>query len=299
MKKLFLVLVVLALAGWWFSRPEALGPGDVPAHQPDLANGERLFNAGGCASCHGRIVDGKPQRDVLAGGLEMESPIGLFRVPNITPDREQGIGAWSELDFLNAMQRGVSPDGRNYYPAFPYTSYTRMRRTDLLDLKAFLDRMPADPNVVGPNELAFPFNIRRALGAWKRLYLDSAPVIPVPPGDEQLERGRYLVEGPGHCGECHTPRNLAQALELDRWLGGAPNPDGEGQVPNITPGSSAFADWSADDIAYYLESGVDPDFDVVGGSMAAVQANMSRLDDADRAAIAAYLKALPAVVARD
>lgn len=295
MKKLLLALAILALAGWWLSRPLTLDSSEVPEHQADLANGELLFNAGGCASCHGRVVDGKPQRDVLAGGLEMHSPVGVFRAPNITPDPEAGIGNWSDLDFLNAMQRGVSPQGKHYYPAFPYTSYTRMSRTDLLDLKAYLDQMPADPNAAGPNELAFPFNIRRGIGIWKRLYLNGDWVIEVPGDDELLERGRYLVEGPGHCGECHTPRNFAQALDTSRWLAGAPNPDGEGQVPNITPGRQSFADWSADDIAYYLAAGVDPEFDVVGGSMVAVQENMSRLSGKDRDAIAAYLKALPAV----
>ncbi len=299
MKKLLLALVALALLGWWITSPQVLGPTDIPDHVADKANGERIFNAGGCASCHGRIVDGKPQRDVMAGGLEMHSPVGVFRVPNISPHPDQGIGGWSNLDFLNAMQRGVSPGGKHYYPAFPYTAYIRMNVTDLLDLKAFLDQMPADPNPVGPNELAFPFNIRRGIGLWKRLYLNGDWVTAVSGEDEQLVLGRYLVEGPGHCGECHTPRNFAQALQGTRWLAGAPNPDGEGKVPNITPGRSSFASWSADDIAYYLESGVDPEFDVVGGTMVAVQGNMSRLTSEDRDAIAAYLKALPAVSSSD
>lgn len=291
-KALFFVLLFL-LAGWWFSRPLGLSAGDIPDHTPDLANGERLFNAGGCASCHGQIVDGKPQREVMAGGLEMESPVGTFHVPNISPHPTRGIGAWSELDFLNAMQRGIAPDGRHYYPAFPYTSYARMSATDLLDLKGWLDQMPPSDHEAGAHELQFPYSISRAMGLWKRLYLDSEPVLAMQ--DPQLEKGRYLVEGPGHCGECHTPRNIAQAMDLERWMAGAPNPDGEGKVPNITPGRESFADWSADDIEYYLESGVDPEFDVVGGTMAAVQGNMARLDKSDRQAIAAYLKALPAI----
>lgn len=299
MKRWLFFLALLALAGWWLTRPVGFAPGDVSertaGHVPDLANGERLFNAGGCASCHGRIEDGKPQRDIMAGGLEMTSPVGTFRAPNISPHPEQGIGGWTALEFLDAMQRGVSPQGRHYYPAFPYASYARMEATDLLDLKAYLDGLPASDHVVGGHELSFPYSLRRGIGLWKRLYLDADPVIEVTSGDAVLERGRYLVEGPGHCGECHTPRNFAQAMDPGRWLGGAPNPEGEGRVPNITPGRASFGDWSADDIAYYLESGVDPDFDVVGGSMVAVQENMARLDAADREAIAAYLKALPPV----
>jgi len=294
-RKWLLVAGLLILAGWWLTRPVGLSPGDVPEHTPDLANGERLFHAGGCASCHGRVVDGELRKDIMAGGLELPSPVGLFRVPNITPHPEAGIGGWSALDFLNAMRRGIAPDGRHYYPAFPYTSYARMNRTDLLDLKAWLDQMPADTNRVDGHELAFPFNVSRALGLWKRFYLDDAPVVDLDRGDAQLDLGRYLVEGPGHCGECHTPRNFAQAMDSTRWLGGAPNPEGEGTVPNITPGRTSFADWSADDIAYYLSSGVDPEFDVVGGSMVSVQENLAKLDASDREAIAAYVKALPPV----
>ena len=292
MKKLLLVVVVLAAVVWWLTGPNGLPATAVPAHEPDLANGERLFHAGGCASCHGRLDEGKPQRDIMAGGLALSSPVGIFQVPNISSDPEQGIGGWSELDFLNAMQRGLAPDGSHYYPAFPSTSYVRMTVPDLLDLKAFLDTLPASPNVVPPSELDFPFNVRRSLGLWKRLFLDDSPVASLAAGDEQVERGRYLVEGPGHCGECHTPRNVAQALDRGRWLIGAPNPDGEGRVPGITPARPSFADWSADDIAYYLEAGVDPEFDVVGGSMVAVQENLSRLPAEDREAIAAYLKAI-------
>ncbi len=292
MKKLLIVAIVLAALAWWLTGPNGLAPSVVPEHAPDLANGERLFHAGGCASCHGGLQDGKPQRDVMAGGLVMESPIGAFHVPNISPDPEHGIGGWSDLDFLNAMQRGLAPDGSHYYPAFPYTSYARMSIPDLLDMKAYLDQLPPSTNVVAAHELGFPFSLRRGLGLWKRLFLDASPVVAVPADDEQLARGRYLVEGPGHCGECHTPRNAAQAMDRGRWLTGAPNPDGEGRVPGITPVRASFADWTADDIAYYLEAGVDPDFDVVGGTMAAVQENMSRLPAEDREAIAAYLKAL-------
>ncbi|MFC1776292.1 c-type cytochrome, partial [Pseudomonadota bacterium] len=141
--------------------------------------------------------------------------------------------------------------------------------------------------------LKFPFNIRSGLGLWKLVNLDPAFVTQVPADNGQLLRGRYLVEGPGHCGECHTPRNWTGGLDNMRWLAGAPNPDGEGLVPNITADKSGLSEWSQSDIDYYLESGFTPDFDTVGGSMVKVQENMARLPAEDRAAIAAYLKNLP------
>jgi mono/diheme cytochrome c family protein len=290
MRRALLLLAGLALlAAWWLSRPLPLAT--VPSHPADLVNGERLFLAGGCASCHA-TPDAEDPR-LLGGGLELPSPVGVFLVPNISPHPQRGIGAWSALDFLNAMQRGLAPDGRHLYPAFPYPSYARMQPQDVLDLWAYLLSLPPVDSEVAQHELRFPFMLRRGIGLWKRLHLDPAPVVALAGDDPQLERGRYLVEGAGHCGECHTPRDLTQGLRLDRWLAGAANPEGEGRVPDLSPHADGLGDWSAADIEYYLESGVDPDYDVVGGSMVAVQENMARLPAADRAAIAAYLKALP------
>ncbi len=292
------VVLVAMLCAWWITAPVTIGQQDLPAHEPDAVAGQRIFWAGGCASCHGSLVDGKrakgEDRMQLGGGLELETPFGVFPVPNISTHDEDGIGQWSALDFVNAMQRGVSPDGRHYYPAFPYTSYARMRIEDVLDLKAFLDTLPPVGGRVDGPELDFPWSVRRGIGAWKRRYLDSAVVLDIATGDVLVERGRDLVEGAGHCGECHTARDRFGGLELDRWLAGAPNPEGRGRVPDLTPGSKNVADWSANDIAYYLESGFTPDFDTVGGTMVAVQENMAMLPADDRAAIAAYLKALPA-----
>lgn len=279
-----LLLILASL--WWLSRPLPLDAAEIPAHTANLENGERLFYAGGCASCHGEEADGAALR--LGGGLALHSPYGTFYAPNISPDPEHGIGRWSDLDFANAMLRGVSPDATHYYPSFPYTSYTRMRIGDVLDLKAFLDSLPPVKRASAQHELNFPYSLRRLLGLWKRLYLDPSPVRSMADEDPQLRRGRYLAEGPGHCGECHTPRNRLGALDAAAWLSGAPSPDGEGRVPAIT--ADALADWSAGDLAYYLESGIDPEFDVVGGSMAKVQENLARLPAEDRAAIAAYLK---------
>jgi len=185
--------------------------------------------------------------------------------------------------------RGIGPDGSHLYPAFPYGSYARMSLQDVADLKGWIDTLPAVDTRSRPHALHFPFGWRRAIGLWKRLYLDPSWVRSIDPAQVQLRRGRYLVEGPGHCGECHTPRTALGGLRRGAWLSGAPAMDGEGRVPDITA-EGGLADWSAGDIAYYLESGIDPEFDVVGGSMVEVQENMARLSADDRASIAAYLK---------
>jgi mono/diheme cytochrome c family protein len=253
---------------------------------------------GGCASCHASPVDGKRARGddklLLGGGMELDTPFGLFRVPNISSHTGDGIGEWSMIEFVNAMQRGISPDGRHYYPSFPYTSYARMETRDIMDLRAFLDTLPA---VVGRPEdhgLSFPYSIRRGIGLWKRRYLKVDPVIENTSADVQIATGQSLVEGAGHCGECHTSRDRFGGLDTTRWLAGAPNLDGDGKVPDITPAGKNISAWSANDITYYLESGFTPDFDTVGGTMVAVQENMAKLTREDRAAIAAYLKSLPA-----
>ena len=295
MKRLAITLGLMALAGIILlvvTRPSGLPADALPTHTGDAVSGARMFHAGGCASCHSS-QDTESETPVLGGGLEMETPFGTFRVPNISPHPNHGIGDWTLLDFVNAMHMGTSPDGRHYYPAFPYASYVRMSFDDLADLKAYLDTLPESEDRNKHHELKFPWNIRAGIGLWKVLNLDSAPVVSVPPVNDILIRGRYLVEGPGHCGECHTARNWSGGLNKSRWLAGAPNPDGEGKIPNITPDEKGLADWSQGDIEYYLESGLTPDYDTVGGSMVDVQENMALLSEDDRTAIAAYLKAIP------
>jgi len=291
----FVALIVLA--AWWLTAPSTFSAQELPEYQPDAVAGERIFWAGGCASCHATPVDGKrasgEDKLLLGGGMELDSPYGIFRVPNISPQDENGIGRWSTLEFVNAMQRGVSPDGKHYYPSFPYGSYAKMAVEDVMDLKAYLDTLPAVASNAVEHDLAFPWSLRRGIGLWKRVYLDAEPVMPA--ADALIEQGRQLVEGAGHCGECHTPRGPFGGLIDSRWLGGAPNPEGSGQVPNITPAGKNVAGWSVGDIEYYLESGFTPDFDTVGGTMVAVQENMAKLTAQDRQAIAAYLKAIPAV----
>jgi len=298
MKRLLILLglvALLVLVSFSLTRPVSLTADVLPEHKVDIANGERLFHAGGCNSCHGSLDnEAGSEVPVLGGGLAMNTPFGTFHVPNISPHITRGIGSWSTLDFVNAMHQGVSPDGRHYYPSFPYASYTRMRFEDLMDLKSYLDTLPEAAHINEAHELKFPWNLREGIGMWKLLNLDSAPVVSVPDYNDQLIRGRYLVEGPGHCGECHTPRDWTGGLDYGRWLAGAPNPDGEGKVSNITPDEKGLADWSAGDIEYYLESGFTPDYDTAGSSMVEVQENLARLPKEDRAAIAAYLKVIPA-----
>jgi mono/diheme cytochrome c family protein len=295
------VLIVGTIAAWWVTRPGLVAAPVLPDHEPNAAAGEQVFWAGGCASCHATPVNGERAEGnfklVLGGGVELDTPYGIFRVPNISPHESDGIGAWSMLEFVSAMQRGVAPDGRPYYPSFPYTSYAKMAVEDVMDLKAYLDTLRAVPGRVADHSLSFPWSIRRGINGWQQRYLNSAPVSELESMTTEVARGRALVEGAGHCGECHTPRDWFGGLDTKRWLGGAPNPEGRGQIPDITRSGKNTAEWSASDIRYYLESGFTPDFDTVGGSMVVVQENLAMLPKSDLEAIAAYLKAIPA--ARD
>ncbi|MFN4172552.1 MAG: diacylglycerol kinase, partial [Pseudorhodobacter sp.] len=246
-------------------------------------------HAAGCASCHmapGALGEAKL---VLAGGMRFASDFGTFIAPNISPS-PQGIGGWMLRDFASAVQRGVAPDGAHYYPAFPWNAYNKASLQDVADLHAYMQTLPPDPTPSAAHEVGFPFNIRRSLGGWKLLFESSDWAIG---GDltEAETRGRYLVEALAHCGECHTPRNVLGGLDRSRWLAGAPNPDGKGRSPNITPGRLT---WSEAEIAAYLLSGFTPEFDSVGGHMVAVVDNMAKLPESDRLAIAAYLKKVPA-----
>ncbi|WP_018687320.1 cytochrome c [Ahrensia kielensis] len=299
MKRLLLALVANGLIGgavfWFLTAPQKLDESmfaAIDGHEPDLGNGETLFWAGGCASCHAAPKVSGDAKKVLSGGLVLTTEFGDFAVPNISPSREHGLGNWSFEDFSNAMKKGVSPEGRHYYPAFPYASYAHMTIEDLSDLFAFLKQLPVSEEADKPSDIAFPFNVRRGLGLWKKLYLNDKSVISDAAlgDDEQLLRGRYLVEGPGHCGECHTPRSLAGGMQRSNWLQGAPSPEGEGRIPGITNGPDNLESWSESDIAYMLETGFTPDFDSVGSSMADVAANYAFVPASDREAIAAYLK---------
>ncbi len=281
------------VAFWLLTQPARLTAADLPAHSADPMRGEYMFWAAGCASCHAAPGAKGDDKLRLAGGVALKSPFGTFYGPNISPDPEHGIGGWSDLDFVNAVMRGVAPDGSHYYPAFPYASYRRMAVEDVLDLKAFLDTLPAVATDAPGHALPLPFRLRHGLGLWKRLYFDTAPFVPDPKAGAQVNRGAYLVTGPGHCGECHTPRNALGGPLAEFAYTGAPDPEGGDPIPNITPSDDGIGGWSEADIAAALKTGILPEFENFGGSMIAVQENLAHLTDADRAAIAAYLKSLP------
>lgn len=257
--------------------------------EEQLKRGEYAFALGGCASCH---TDSKNKGAPLAGGLKMETPFGIFYTPNISSDKLRGIGSWSNQDFLNAMRRGISPTGEHYYPAFPYTSYSKMSEEELLDMKAYLDAQPPAKESSRAHQLSFPFNQRALLGFWKWMNFDGAEFTPDPDRSDSWNRGAYLVNGPSHCVECHTPRNLLGGLDVaSGMIGNEEGPDGEsvpGLDKTVNPG---FAKWQIADIVFSLETGMKLDGDFVGGAMGHVIDNTTSLmTEADRQAIAEYLQ---------
>ncbi|SDX84869.1 Cytochrome c, mono-and diheme variants [Albimonas donghaensis] len=298
LRRALLVAAGIAAAGLggglWLTAPRPIEAAAIPAGwSPDAearARGARLFALGSCASCHADPEASGEERLVLKGGRRFETGFGTFVAPNISQDVAAGIGAWGPAEFASAFLRGVGAEGEHLYPAFPWASYGRLELADALDLFAYLRTLPADPTPSRPHELGFPFSVRAGLGAWKLLYFDPDWVV-TEGLSASAERGRRLVEGIGHCGECHTPRNALGGPEPAKWMGGGPNPDGPGTIPDISP--SGLGGWSEADIAYFLESGFTPDYDSVGGSMTAVVEETAKLDPQDREDIAAYLKAIP------
>src|SRR5258708_7660443 len=292
------ILLGSALAGvfgfgvylWLTAAPVACAV-PAPATTQNLANGLTTFNAAGCASCH--AVPGQPDRFRLGGGLAIPSPFGTFYAPNISPDPVDGIGRWSEAEFVHAVTRGISPAGFHYFPAFPYTSYAHAKVEDIRDLFAYLRTLTPVPGKVRDHDLPFPFNIRRNVGIWKLLFMDDKPFVPDATHSSQWNRGAYLVNSLGHCAECHSPRNLLGGIIAAQRFAGGPDPEGEGFVPNVT--QKGTADWSEKDISYFLETGQTPDGDSAGGSMVRVIRNTSKLSPQDRDAIANYIKSLPPV----
>lgn len=288
---LLALLVAGATAFYVLTIPTVAVTAPLPARTADLANGETMFHAGGCASCHATPRQEDWRR--LGGGLALATPFGTFKAPNISSDPERGIGAWTEEAFANAMLRGVGRNGQHLYPAFPYTSYQRMALDDVRDLFAFLRTLPTDAAPSEPHAIPFPFSVRRGLGLWKLIYLDGEPFTPTPGKSAEINRGAYLVEGPGHCAECHSPRDAFGGIVAARRFAGGPDAEGKGWVPNITPHADGLAAWSARDIAYLLESGLTQEYDSVGSTMADVVLNTAKLSPSDRTAMAAYLKSLP------
>jgi mono/diheme cytochrome c family protein len=295
MRRVFLSLILVCATAfgvyWWLTATPFVLAVVARAYTPNLANGLTTFNAGGCSSCH--AVPGQPDRTKLGGGLAIPSPFGTFYAPNISRDPADGIGRWSEAEFVRAVTQGISPAGYHYFPAFPYTSYAHARVEDIRDLFAYLKTLEPVPGKARDHDVPFPFNIRRNIGIWKLLFMDGKPLMPDPAHSPGWNRGAYLVNGLGHCAECHSPRNSLGGIIAAQRFAGGPNPEGEGWVPNIT--QKGIGDWSEKDITHFLETGELPEGDTASGSMTRVIKNTSQLSPEDRAAIAEYLKSLPPV----
>lgn len=256
----------------------------------DARRGAYLAKAGGCAGCHTAEGEGAQP---FAGGRALATPYGTFYGPNITPHPQAGIGRWSEADFFRAMRHGLRPDGAPYYPAFPYPSYTGITDADLRDLWAYLGTLAPSARESRPHELRFPYTLRFLVRVWRWLFFRPGPFVPDPAVPERVNRGAYLANALGHCGECHTPRNLFGALRRDRHLAGGKGPDGK-DVPNLTP--TRLKKWSDGELREFLTLGTTPDGDVPAEAMGEVIRNTtSQLTPEDLEALIAYLRSLPAL----
>lgn len=253
--------------------------------------GAYLVRAGGCLACHTE-KGGVP----FSGGRPLETPFGTFYSPNITPDRQTGIGAWSDDDFVRALHEGVRPDGARYFPVFPYTSYTQVTREDALAIKAYLFSLDPVAKPGRDHDVPFPFSWRLTQRGWRMLFFSPQTFTPDPARTAEWNRGAYLVRALAHCGECHTPRNILGAMDEDMAMAGTVDgPEGE-LAPNITPHATGIGDWSRDDLVTLLKDGTKPDFDNVQGTMGeAVADGLSHLSDADIEAIVTYILSLPPV----
>jgi mono/diheme cytochrome c family protein len=266
----------------------ALAAGDATAQQGDARRGEYLAAAGGCVGCH---TEEKKDAVRFAGGRALVTPFGTFYGPNITPHPQAGIGRWTEADFVRAMRQGVRPDGANYFPAFPYPSYTKISDADLRDLWAYLRSLPPSPQASRPHELGLLYRWRLPITAWKWLYFTPGPLAPDPKASAVVNRGAYLVQALGHCGECHTPRNFLGGPKRERVLAGGKGPEGK-SVPNLTP--TRLKKLSDKDLRDLLTTGLTPDGDVLADAMGEVVTNTtSKLTPADLDAMIAYLRSLP------
>jgi mono/diheme cytochrome c family protein len=255
--------------------------------QGDAKRGEYLAKAGGCVGCHTEDRQGAVP---YAGGRALKTPFGTFYGPNITPDPQAGLGRWSEADFVRAMRHGEGLDGANLYPAFPYPSFTKVTDADLRDLWAYLHSLPASSEASRPHELGLLYRSRAMLGLWKKLFFTPGAFAPSPQQSPQVNRGAYLVQALGHCGECHTPRNFLGGPKKGRFLGGGTT-DGK-TAPNLTP--TRLKKWSDGELADVLTSGLLPDGDVLGETMGEVVRNTtSQLTKDDLQALIAYLRSLP------
>lgn len=260
---------------------------------PNLENGKTMYIAGDCATCHAVPDQGDHLR--LGGGRALDTEFGRFYMPNISPDKNDGIGNWTLAQFTKAMREGVGPGNVNLYPAFPYTSYQRMTANDVRDLFAYIQTLEAVPGKAPDHELKFPFTIRRGVGVWRLFFLDGKPLSAMADATPEYLRGQYLVEGPGHCAECHSPRNFMGVVKANQRYGGGATPNGIGHFPNISQHETGIGFWATNSIVNYLRTGVSPIGKIASGDMAEVIENTKDLSDADLKAMALYLKTVPGV----
>lgn len=255
-----------------------------------IERGHYIFDAAGCGSCHAGV---KP----LAGGRPIETPFGTFYTPNISPHEKYGIGAWSEEEFIRALRHGVGPDNTHFYPAFPYTSFTDMTREDMVALRAYIMTQPAYAVKNKPHDLPRIFSSRATVAPWKLTHFRPGPYEPNPSRSAEWNRGAYLANALGHCGECHTSRGLLGGMNSRRHLAGNRKGPGGVRVPNITPDRpTGIGHWQLHDLFNFLDRGVKPDGSKVSGRMAEVLGMSSmRLSAADKRALATYLKSLPPI----
>ncbi len=263
----------------------------APLHtlaQGDAKRGEYLAKAGGCVGCHTEEKEGAVP---FAGGRALKTPFGTFYGPNITPDRKAGIGNWTEADFMRALREGDRPDGANYFPAFPYPSFTKITDGDARDLWAYLRTLPPSARPSQEHDLWFFFGWRWTVTFWKWFFFTPGAFTNIPGVSDIVNRGAYLVQALGHCGECHTPRNFLGGPKSSRYLAGGKGPDGKA-VPNLTP--TELKKQSDKELKDILTSGMTPDGDVLAEAMGEVVTNtISKLTPADLDALIAYLRTLP------
>ena len=258
------------------------------AQQGDAQRGQYLSKAAGCVGCH---TEERDNAQPFAGGRALKTPFGTFYGPNITPHPQAGIGRWTEQDFVRALREGRRPDGAHYFPAFPYPSFTRINDRDLRDLWAYLRTLPPSNRPSEPHNLKFPFGWRWPLWFWKLLFFTPGAFTPDPAASAVLNRGSYLVNALGHCGECHTPRNFLGGMKRGRHLAGAKLGEGT-SAQNLTP--TRLKKKSDTEVKEFLQTAMTPDGDVAAEAMAEVVRNTtSQLTPADLDAVVAYLRSLP------
>lgn len=263
----------------------------------DAARGEQIFRATGGCTCHTNYPGEGEDAPTLAGGRALATPFGTFYSTNITPDPETGIGRWTNVDFARAMREGLSPAGEHYFPVFPYTAFSGLRDGDLVDMKAYLDSVPAVRRANRAPDAPFPFSWRATILGWKLVNFVPKTFDEAPERSAAWRRGRYLVEAAAHCGECHTPRTLTGGLDQDMWLAGSRDgPEGE-LAPNITPhDETGIGAWSTADLVWYLQMGLKPDGDDTQGLMSEViEHGYAELPTRDLEAIAEYLRSVPGI----